>query len=66
MKKKAIISGVGAILLLLVAAYFWGPSSVPPGQPQLLTLTSDTFHEFQAAFDGDTRAARLVVLLSPT
>ena len=66
MKKRTIIVGMAAILLLLVAGYFWGPSSVPAGQPQLLTLTSDNFHEFESAFDSDTSAARLVLLLSPT
>lgn len=66
MKRKSIIVGTAGILSLLAAAYFWGPSSVPPGQPQLLTLTLENFHEFQAAFDSDTRAARLVLLLSPT
>jgi hypothetical protein len=65
MKRNTIIVGV-AVLLLLVAAYFWGPSSVPPGQPHLLTLTPENFHEFQTAFDSDTSASRLVLLLSPT
>lgn len=66
MKKRIIIIGTAAILLLVAAAYFWGPSSVPTGQPQLLTLTSDNFHEFESAFDSDTTAPRLVLLLSPT
>ena len=66
MKRRTIVVGVAAILLLLVAAYFWGPSSVPPGQPQLLTLTTENFHEFESAFDGDISAPRLVLLLSPT
>lgn len=66
MKKRIIIVGAAAILLLLVAAYFGGPSSVPTGQPQLLTLASDNFHEFESAFDSDTSASRLVLLLSPT
>lgn len=66
MKKRTIIVGTAAILLLLMAAYFWGPPSVPPGQPQLLSLTPENFHEFQAAFDGDTSVPRVVLLLSPT
>ena len=65
MKKRIIVVST-AVILLLVAAYFWGPSSVPAGQPQLLSLTPGNFHEFQAAFDSDTSAARLVLLLSPT
>jgi len=66
MKKKAIIAGVVAALFLLVAAYLWGPSSVPEGQPPLLTLTARNFSEFETAFDGDTSALRLVLLVSPT
>ena len=66
MKRKAIIAGVVAALLLLVAAYFWGPSSVPQGQPPLLTLTAGNFSEFETAFDGNTSVPRVVLLLSPT
>ena len=66
MKRKAIIAGVVAALLLLVAAYLWGPSSVPQGQPPLLTLTAGNFSQFEAAFDGDRSVPRVVLLLSPT
>jgi hypothetical protein len=66
MKRRTIIVGMAAILLLLSAAYFWGLSSIPPGQPLLLTLSPENFQEFQAAFDADTSAPRLVLLLSPT
>ena len=66
MKRKAIIAGVMAALLLLVAAYLWGPSSVPQGQPPLLTLTARNFCEFETAFNGDSSAPRVVLLLSPT
>jgi hypothetical protein len=66
MKRKAIIAGVVAALLLLVAAYLWGPSSVPKGQPPLLTLTAGNSSEFETAFDGDTSVPRVVLLLSPT
>jgi len=65
MKRRTIVVGV-AVILLLAAAYFWGPSSVPSGQPQLLTLTPENFHEFEFAFDADTSIPRLVLLLSPT
>jgi hypothetical protein len=43
MKRRTIIVGMAAILLRLVAAYFWGSSSVPQGQPPLLTLTPANF-----------------------
>jgi hypothetical protein len=66
MKRKAIIASVVAGLLVSVAAYLWGPSSVPQGQPPLLTLTAGNLSEFEAAFDGDTHIPRVVLLLSPT
>jgi len=66
MKRKAIIAAVVAALLLGAVAYVWGPSSVPPGQPPLLTLTAANLSEFETAFDADTNVPRVVLLLSPT
>jgi hypothetical protein len=66
MKRKAIIAGVVAALLLVAVAYLWGPSSVPPGQPPLLTLTAANFSEIESAFEADTSVPRVVLLLSPT
>jgi hypothetical protein len=66
MKRRAIVFGAVAVLLLVVAVYFWGPSSVPQGQPPLLMLSSANFSDFRAAFDADADAPRLVLLLSPT
>jgi len=66
MKRKAIIAGVVAALLLVAVAYLWGPSSVAPGQPPLLTLTAANFSEFETAFKADTSVPRVVLLLSPT
>lgn len=66
MKKRAITLLVAAIVLLLLAVYLWGPSSVPAGQEPLLTLTSANFNEFENAFDRDADVPRLVLLLSPT
>ncbi len=66
MKKKAIIILLIAILVIVGAVYLRGPSSVPPGQEQLVTLSSANFNEFENAFDADTNVPRLVLLLSPT
>jgi hypothetical protein len=66
MKRKAIIAGVVAALLLVAVTYVWGPSSVPPGQPPLLTLAAANFSEFETAFGSDTNVPRVVLLLSPT
>jgi hypothetical protein len=66
MKKRTIVLTVVAVLVLLCAWYLWGPSHVPPGQDPLVSLTNTNFSEFERAFDGDSDAPRLVLLLSPT
>jgi hypothetical protein len=66
MKNRAKALTVAAILALLAAAYLWGPSAAPPGQEPLTTLSSANFDSFQNAFDGDSDAPRMVLLLSPT
>jgi hypothetical protein len=52
--------------LLLAAMYLWGPSSVPRGQEPLVALSNTNFSDFENAFDRDSDAPRLVLLLSPT
>ena len=66
MKKRAAIVGVIAVVVLAAGVYLWGPSSVPSGQEQLVTLSNANFNEFENAFDADTNVPRLVLLLSPT
>ena len=66
MKKRAIIIAVMVFVLLLTVVSLWGPSSVPAGQEPLAVLSSPDLHEFAAAFDRDTDALRIVLLLSPT
>jgi len=65
-RKRAIVLAVAAALVLLGVRYLWGPSSVPPGQELLITLSSANFSEFEKAFDADADIPRLVLLLSPT
>ena len=65
-KKRIMVLAVIAIVLLLAAVYLWGPSSVPPGQKPLVVLSNTNFRDFENAFDGDSDAPRLVLLLSPT
>jgi hypothetical protein len=66
MKKRAAIIGVIVFLLLVAAFYLWGPSMVPRGQEQLVTLSAVNFNNFENAFDADASVPRLVLLLSPT
>jgi hypothetical protein len=64
--RRAIFWAAVAVFLLLAIVYLWGPSKAPPGQQPLLTLSSTNFSDFQKAFDAESDAVRLVLLLSPT
>ncbi|MGB9402072.1 MAG: hypothetical protein WCA98_00935 [Candidatus Acidiferrales bacterium] len=66
MKKRAVGFAALAILVLLAGMYLRGHSRVPPGQEPLVTLSNANFSEFENAFDADSDAPRLVLLLSPT
>lgn len=66
MSKRTVFLVAAAIVVLLLAAYLWGPSSVPSGQEPLLTLSRADFSQFENAFDREADVPRLVLLLSPT
>ena len=67
MKKKRLIGvAVAAVLVLLAAAYLWGPGSAPRDQEPVVTLSEGYLGEFEMAFDAGTDVPRLVLLLSPT
>jgi hypothetical protein len=67
MKKKRLIGvAVAVVLVLLAAAYLWGPGSAPRGQEPVVTLSEGNLGEFEKAFDAETDVPRLVLLLSPT
>jgi len=65
-KKRVIVVATLAVLVLLTAWYFWGPSTAPPGQEPLMVLSEENFNQFKDAFDSGSDAPRLVLLLSPT
>jgi hypothetical protein len=67
MKRKWFIGvAVTAVIVLLSAAYLWGPGSAPCGQQPVVTLSEGNFGEFEKAFDSAADVPRLVLLLSPT
>ena len=67
MKRKWLIGvAVTAVVVLLSAAYLWGPGSAPYGQAPVVTLSEGNFGDFEKAFDSEAEAPRLVLLLSPT
>ena len=63
---SAILASAVVVALLVAWWYFWGPSSVPTGQPPLVTLTPENFAQLQARFNDSSDGVRVVVLLSPT
>jgi hypothetical protein len=66
MKRKRLIGVAVAAVVLLGAAYLWGPGSAPDGQEVVLTLSQTSFGDFEKAFDAEADVPRLVLLLSPT
>jgi len=67
MKKRRLIGViVTAVILLLAAAYLWGPGPAPRGQELVVTLSEGNLGEFEKAFDAEVDVPRLVLLLSPT
>jgi len=67
MKKKRLIGVAAAtVLVVLAAAYLWGPGSAPHGQEPVVTLSGGNPGEFEKAFDDEAGVPRMVLLLSPT
>jgi hypothetical protein len=66
MKKKLVIFGSVAALVILGALYLWGPGTVPTGQSPLATLSPANPSAFETAFNADRDSPRLVLMLSPT
>jgi hypothetical protein len=66
MNKKRLIGVAVAAVVLLAAAYLWGPGSAPLGQEPVFTLSEGNPGEFEKAFDAESDVPRLVLLLSPT
>lgn len=52
--------------LFALGNHFYGGHEIPPGQPQLVLLTSTNFDQLRAAFNAATGEVRIVLLLSPT
>jgi hypothetical protein len=57
---------VTAVVVLLSAAYLWGPGSAARDQAPAVTLSVGNFGEFEKAFDSQADVPRLLLLLSPT
>lgn len=65
-KRLSIVALLLIIALLALGRYFYGGSTVPAGQPPLVSLTSANFDQLRAAFNAASGEVRIVLLLSPT
>jgi hypothetical protein len=65
-KHLSIVALLMFIGLLALGRYFHGGSTVPAGQPPLVSLTSANFDQLRAAFNATSGEVRVVLLLSPT
>ena len=50
----------------LVAVYLLSPGKTPPGQPRLVSLSSERLFSFKEAFNAANSRTRVVAFLSPT
>ena len=65
MTRKAFLA-IPAALLLCAGIHFYGGHTVPPTQPALVDLTSQTLSKIENAFNDSKGDVRVLVLLSPT
>jgi hypothetical protein len=65
-RRTAAIIGLVALIFAILAWRQLGPAHTPSPQPPLEPLAAANFHDFRDAFNADSTATRLVLLLSPT
>jgi hypothetical protein len=68
MKRKGIaVAALLAVLgLLAVGRRYYAGSTVPAGQPALVSLEAQNFDQVRRAFNAASGNVRIVLLLSPT
>jgi len=64
--RLSIVAAVVVVGLLALGSHFYSGSTVPAGQPPLVSLTSSNFEQLRAAFNAASGEVRIVLLLSPT
>lgn len=50
----------------LVAVYLLSPGKTPPGQPSLVSLSSENLLSLKEAFNAASNRTRIIAFLSPT
>jgi hypothetical protein len=66
MKRKYVVSGVLALVLIGAAVYFYAGSNTPSGQSPLMRLTTQNTVAVKNAFNTAKDDVRVLLLLSPT
>lgn len=56
----------GAVIFGTLLYYFYGGSTPPAGQHELVRLNVANFAELRQAFNADVDRVRLIAMLSPT
>jgi len=65
-RNRILILVFVAVILGALLYYFYGGSTAPAGQHQLVRLNAGNFAELQQAFNADVDRVRLIAMLSPT
>ena len=67
MKRSRLLTLVlVAVILGALLYYFYGGSTAPAGQHELVRLNAGNFVELRQAFNADLDRVRLIAMLSPT
>jgi hypothetical protein len=65
-KGLSILAALILVGLLAVGWHYYGGTTVPAGQPALMSLTTRNFDELRTSFNLASGDVRIVLLLSPT
>ena len=65
-KKYLMLVGIAVVVMVLTIREFGAGHQTPPGQPQLLAITSQSLPQFAEEFNRYANVKRVVLLLSPT
>lgn len=67
MKRGLIVLSFLAVVVGAALYYLYGRGNqTPPGQPQLVSLTSDNFSTLKTQFNNAGDSVRVILMLSPT
>jgi hypothetical protein len=66
MKRKYVIYGLVAVVVLFVVYYLYLGSTAPTGQHPLVRLDNSNIESLKKSFNESADSARVVVMLSPT